>query len=148
MEVSDEATKGDLMSTSAAAHQGADLGEELSRWLVGAGIITVALFPLAIPALVLTAVLAAPLVVLGFGAALPAGIVAGIVLGIRAMRRRLGSRPGGWSESPTVINGWPPATAPRANAGGQTDHRRAHSPLPRRQGRRPSGPRLTRQIGR
>ena len=104
------------MSTSAAAPAGADLAEELSRWLVGAGIITVALFPLAIPALVLTAVLAAPLVLLGFCAALAAGIVAGIVFGIRAMRRRLGSRPGGWSESPTVIDGWHPATAPRANA--------------------------------
>jgi hypothetical protein len=38
------------MSTSAAPPPGADLAEELSRWLVGAGIITVALFPLGIPA--------------------------------------------------------------------------------------------------
>lgn len=109
------------MSTSAAAPPAADLAEELSRWLVGAGIIAMALFPLAIPAVVLTAVLAAPLVLLGLGAALPAGIVAGIALGIRAMSRRLGSR-----------------LAPR----------RPHSPLSRPRAPRPSTPRLTRQIGR
>lgn len=42
------------MNTSAAAPASADLVEETSRWLVGGGIVAIALFPLAIPMLVLT----------------------------------------------------------------------------------------------
>ena len=65
--------------------------------IAGAGAVTFALFPLAIPFLLLTAVFTTPLVLIGVAAALPLGIVAAAVLAIRAIatrvRRRSGSRP-------------------------------------------------------
>jgi hypothetical protein len=82
------------MNTSHATRSTADVADELSRWLVGGGIVTTVLFPLAIPILALTAVFVAPLVLIGIAAALPVGIVAGLVLALRAIVRRLGSRPG------------------------------------------------------
>jgi hypothetical protein len=98
----DETTKGDPMDTKPAAHSPTDVADELSGWLVGGGIVTMALFPFAIPILLLTAVFTAPLVILGIAAALPVGIVAGVVLAIRTIGRRLRGRPGGWGESRTV----------------------------------------------
>jgi hypothetical protein len=60
--------------------------------IAGGGIVTFALFPFAIPFLLLTAVFAAPLVLLAVVPALAVGIVATVVLAIRAIGRRLGRR--------------------------------------------------------
>jgi hypothetical protein len=66
---------------------GAELANELSTWAVGGGIITFALFPLALPIIALTAValipLAIPLVLL----ALVGGLAAAPVLAWRRLRR-------------------------------------------------------------
>jgi hypothetical protein len=46
-----------------AAHSAAEIADELSAWAVGGGIITAAVFPLALPILALTAVAMLPFVV-------------------------------------------------------------------------------------
>jgi hypothetical protein len=76
------------MTTTRTAESAALTG--VAGALTGVGILTMALFPLAIPILVLTAVFVAPLVILPVAAALPVAIVAGVVLAIRAIGRRLG----------------------------------------------------------
>jgi hypothetical protein len=62
--------------------------------IAGGGIVTFALFPLAIPFLLLPAVFTAPLALIGIGAAVPIGIIAVVVLAVRAIGRRLASRRG------------------------------------------------------
>ena len=62
--------------------------------IAGAGVLVFALFPLAIPFLLLTAVFTAPLILIGIGAVLPVAMVAGLVLAIRGIVRRLGGRGG------------------------------------------------------
>lgn len=57
--------------------------------LVGAGILTFVLFPFAIPFLLLTAVFAAPLLIVPLALALPVAIAAGAAAAIRAIGRRL-----------------------------------------------------------
>jgi hypothetical protein len=59
--------------------------DEASKWLVGGGILTLALAPLALPGLVLAAVLALTVPLL----ALPIAAIAGAVLLVRAFGRRL-----------------------------------------------------------
>ena len=59
--------------------------DEASKWLVGGGILTLALAPLALPGLVLAALLALPLLLL----ALPIAALAGAVMLVRALGRRL-----------------------------------------------------------
>jgi uncharacterized membrane protein YbhN (UPF0104 family) len=72
------------------APSGAEVANELSTWAVGGGIITFALFPLALPIIALTAValipLAIPLVLL----ALVGGLAAVPILAWRRLRRRSG----------------------------------------------------------
>ena len=82
------------MSNESTARQRAEVIDEVSKWTVGAGILTVALAPLALPILALTAVallpLLAPVLVIG----LLAGVVylpIRLVRGIRT-RRSLGRR--------------------------------------------------------
>jgi membrane protein implicated in regulation of membrane protease activity len=69
-----------------------DVADTLGAWGVGAGMITMALFPLAIPFLVLTVVallpLLAPVVVIG----VVAGVVALPVMAVRAVARRVRAR--------------------------------------------------------
>ena len=68
----------------------ADLASELTAWAAGLGIITVALFPLALPLIALTALAALPLVLLALvGAllALPFLAIRGLVRRVRAHRR-------------------------------------------------------------
>ena len=69
-----------------------ELGDTLSDWAVGGGIVTMALFPLSIPFLVLTLVallpLLAPVVVIG----VLAGVVALPVMLVRAVARRIKAR--------------------------------------------------------
>ena len=71
-----------------------ELGDTLTDWAVGGGIVTMALFPLAIPIVALTAVallpLLAPVVVVGVAiglVALPVAVVRAVSRRIRARRR-------------------------------------------------------------
>lgn len=66
----------------------AEVVDEVSRWGVGLGIITVALFPLSIPFLLLTAVAVLPLLVPVLALGLIAGIVAVPVMLVRRLVRR------------------------------------------------------------
>lgn len=92
------------MSTEAKSAERNEVIEEFSKWGVGAGILVVALAPLAIPILVLTgatlAVMALP--------AIPLVLIAGliylpvrIVRGLRARRRPLGR--GGAAEEEVLV---------------------------------------------
>ena len=60
--------------------------------LTGVGAVTFALFPFLIPILLLTAVFAAPLALIGLAGALVAAVVAGVALVGRAAWRGLGGR--------------------------------------------------------
>jgi hypothetical protein len=75
------------MSARATTPAAADLAEEASAWAVGGGIITMALFPLALPILLLTAAAVIPLLLLGLAVALVVGVVAGPLLLLRRLRR-------------------------------------------------------------
>jgi hypothetical protein len=71
------------MKTESSAHSGAEFVDEVSKWTVGGGVLTVALFPLALPILVLTAVAVLPLLL----PVLAAGVLIGVVaLPIRVLR--------------------------------------------------------------
>jgi hypothetical protein len=67
-----------------------DVGETLavvSIWTVGVGILVMALFPFALPFLVLALAFGLPLLLLG----LPIALLAAVWFGIRGVLRRLGS---------------------------------------------------------
>jgi O-antigen ligase len=72
------------MNSDSSQSRNEALGEA-SKWLVGGGILTVALAPLALPGLVLAAVLALPVLLL----ALPIAVIAGAVLLLCGFGRRL-----------------------------------------------------------
>jgi hypothetical protein len=86
------------MRTETTAPSRAEIVDEVSKWTVGAGIVAVALFPLALPILILTLVAVLPLVVPLLAVGLVAGAVALPVMllrklghsvtGIRSRRRR------------------------------------------------------------
>jgi hypothetical protein len=76
------------MNTDPKSPSTAEVIDEVSKWGVGAGIITVALAPLAIPILVLTGATLALLLVAVIPLALIAGIVYLPVRVIRGIRRR------------------------------------------------------------
>jgi hypothetical protein len=76
------------MNTDQKARQRAEVIDEVSKWGVGAGILTVALAPLAIPILILTAAFALPLLLPLIPIALIAGLVYLPVRLVRAIRRR------------------------------------------------------------
>jgi hypothetical protein len=93
-----------IMSTKPTPPTPAELAEEGSNWVVGGGIVTLALFPLAVPALALIAVAAIPLLLIGLVGALLAGL---LILPVRLVRRSLAARPRGLKRrpvaTPTVI---------------------------------------------
>ena len=80
------------MNAESTARRRAEATDEISKWTVGAGIITVALFPLAIPIVVLTAVALLPLLVPLAAIGLLAGVIAAPVM-VRRLRGRPGSGP-------------------------------------------------------
>jgi hypothetical protein len=87
------ATKGAVMYRNEKARERAELIDEYSKWGVGAGILVVAVAPLAIPILVLTIAFLLPLAL----PLIPVALVAGLVyLPIRIARgirtRRSGRR--------------------------------------------------------
>jgi hypothetical protein len=65
-----------------------EIMDEASNWIVGGGIVTMALFPLALPVLALTVAAAIPLVLLGLAAALAGAVVLTPILLVRALARR------------------------------------------------------------
>lgn len=79
------------MTTQITARR-AEVADEISKWTVGGGIITMALFPLALPIIALTALAALPLLVPALAAGVLIGLIAApIMLGrraVRALRRR------------------------------------------------------------
>ena len=81
------------MNAESTARRRAEVTDEISKWTVGAGIITVALFPLAIPIVVLTAVALVPLLVPLAAIGLLAGVIAAPVLLVRRLRGRPASGP-------------------------------------------------------
>ena len=81
------------MNAESTARRRAEATDEISKWTVGAGIITVALFPLEIPIVVLTAVALLPLLVPVAAIGLLAGVIAAPVMLVRRLRGRPGSRP-------------------------------------------------------
>ena len=81
------------MNSESKARERAEVIEEFSKWGVGAGILMVALAPLAIPILVLTGVALLPLLLPAIPLALIAGLVylpVRVIRGIRRRRRPLG----------------------------------------------------------
>ena len=76
------------MDTDLKARERAEAIQEFSKWSVGAGILVVALAPLAIPILVLTGVALLPLLVPLIPLALIAGLIYLPVRLVRGIRRR------------------------------------------------------------
>ncbi|MFL5906069.1 MAG: hypothetical protein ACJ75Z_00550 [Solirubrobacterales bacterium] len=78
------------MNTEERAFARAEVADEVSKWTVGAGVILVALFPLSLPILILTAVALLPLLLLAVPLLLVAALVAAPVALVRRRRRRAG----------------------------------------------------------
>ena len=83
------------MSEKAAEHSSTEVIDTVSEFLVGGGILTMALFPLAIPIVVLLIVAALPLLAAGaalavIGAALtvPINLIRGLSRRLATMRRK------------------------------------------------------------
>jgi hypothetical protein len=75
------------MNAESTAPSKAEIVDELSKWTVGLGIVTLALFSLAVPILVLTAVATIPLLLPFLAVGLLVGGVALMVLVIRGLGR-------------------------------------------------------------
>jgi hypothetical protein len=82
------ATKGVVMNAESTTHSRAELVDEVSKWTVGAGILTVALAPLSIPILALTAIALLPLLLPLIPIALIAGLLYLPIRLVRSLRRR------------------------------------------------------------
>jgi membrane protein implicated in regulation of membrane protease activity len=92
-----QSIEGDAMSTGTDTPQHAppaasDVAHEVSVWAVGGGIVTTALFPLAIPILGLTAVALLPLLAPVVALVLAAALVALPVVAVRAVARAISRR--------------------------------------------------------
>jgi hypothetical protein len=84
---------------SEAARTRAEVSDEISKWTVGWGVVGMALFPLALPIVILTGVALLPLLVPLLALGLLAGVLALPIMLIRKLghsatrlRRRRGSR--------------------------------------------------------
>ena len=95
---------------SEAARARAELSDEISKWTVGWGIVGMALFPFALPIVILTGVALLPLIVPLLALALLAGVLALPVMLLRKLgrsaarlrRRRGGRRPAEPSSGPAT----------------------------------------------
>jgi hypothetical protein len=76
------------MPTKSTTKSSPELVSEVSGWLVGGGILTVALFPLAVPLIALTVVCALPLLLVPLAVGLVAAIVAAPILLVRNLGKR------------------------------------------------------------
>jgi hypothetical protein len=79
----DETTKGAVMTGTRRG----EIVDEASNWLVGGGIVTMALAPLALPGIALLLVAAIPLLALALAAGLLAAAVIGPIVLVRAIAR-------------------------------------------------------------
>jgi hypothetical protein len=79
------------MTAESTARRRAEVVDEVSKWTVGAGIVTVALAPLAIPILVLTGVALLPLLLPVIPIALIGGLIYLPIRLVRGLRRRRAS---------------------------------------------------------
>jgi hypothetical protein len=106
-----------IMSTEPTPHSYPELADELSAWLAGGGIVTMALFPLALPIIALTAVAAIPLLLVPLAAALVAGlIVVPLRLARRASRARRRRADGPVTDRTVIASSWRsgiPVSGPR-----------------------------------
>ena len=75
-----------------------EIVDEASNWLVGGGIVTMALAPLALPGIALLLVAAIPLLALALAGGLLAAVVIGPIVLVRALMRRIG----GWKRPKRV----------------------------------------------
>jgi hypothetical protein len=91
------------MNIDEKARQRAEVVDEISKWTVGAGILVVALAPLAIPILVLTGVFLLPLLLPAIPLALIAALVYLPVKIVRGVRRRRALRRGGAAEEEVLV---------------------------------------------
>jgi hypothetical protein len=66
-----------------------EIADELSGWFVGGGLITMVLFPLALPLIVLTVVATIPLVLVALAGGLAVAVVAAPVLLLWSLGRRV-----------------------------------------------------------
>jgi hypothetical protein len=82
----DETMKGAVMNGTRRG----EIVDEASNWLVGGGIVTMALFPLALPGIALLAVAAIPVVALAVPLLLIGGLGVGVVRLVRALARLAG----------------------------------------------------------
>jgi hypothetical protein len=76
------------MSTRPRTHTHPELLDELAAWLVGFGIVTAAVFPLALPIIALTVASLIPLVLVALAAGLLIAVVAAPILLVRRMFAR------------------------------------------------------------
>jgi hypothetical protein len=76
------------MNAESTARSRAEIADEISKWTVGGGIITMALFPWALPILALTAIAALPLLLLALAAGLLVAAIALPILVVRSLGRR------------------------------------------------------------
>jgi hypothetical protein len=88
------------MNPESKAYRTAQVVDEISKWTVGMGVLVVALAPLSIPILILTAVALVPLLVPLVAVAL----LALPVLLIRKLRKRSGPGEGGRSLRVGTVN--------------------------------------------
>ena len=76
------------MSSESTPNSRAEIVDEVSKWAVGGGIVIVALFPLALPILILTAVAVLPLLLPVVAAGVLVAVVALPILAARSLARR------------------------------------------------------------
>jgi hypothetical protein len=77
------------MTTKSRSPSRTEVLDEVSKWAVGGGIVTVALFPLALPILLLTAVAVLALLLPALAAGVLVAVVALPVLAARSIGRRV-----------------------------------------------------------
>ena len=82
------------MNTESRAQRRAEVIDEISMWTVGLGILTLSLFALSLPILLLTAVALLPLVLPLLAIGLVVAVVAVPILLVRRLVRRIRRRPG------------------------------------------------------
>jgi hypothetical protein len=86
-----------------------DVVEEASAWALGGGLLTFALFPFALPILLLTVAFVLPFVLAGLAIALVLSLVAAPILLVRRLRSAMDRggpppRPATAQPAPTLIN--------------------------------------------
>jgi hypothetical protein len=91
------------MEIDERARRRAEVVDEVSKWTVGAGILTVAVAPLAIPILVLTGVALLPLLLPVVPLALIAGMVYLPIKVVRSVRRRSSLRHRGTADEEVLV---------------------------------------------